>query len=330
MAEATDEQQDTTSHETENPIRATANILARIETVTILEKAALTYADWKSAEASRLGNLINKEDIFAQTVTALSDLQLAKNNPELIQKFRNDWGEQSPAFERLLEDRKSDIEKAQNQSLGRAEKMKDFERAIVGLRAAYTIAKYSSEEQQDEIERLFAGSKQTAKNVLISAGLATATTVGIVGLMTAGEALGFAHPTLPDIPNSNALTALAFSYVLEYAATLVNGKINANALKDAKVGTSANIYATLAYYYLRRVVPNNEKIQDAGVILGTLIPVLSGEPTTLPLLLLPNGGNAVFNKNIISALGQLATAAALKYYQIRQQKRSISEVRNTE
>jgi len=193
--------------------------------------------------------------------------------------------------------------------------MNTNQRALLALWSSVVLSRYASDQQRAAINTEFNNSKRILEKLGISAALMGASSAAVIGTMGVAVGASTLHPFLPDVYHadaSKAILAIALSYAFEILATY-----------DPKVGTTPNLIATYAYYQLQRLVPEDIKRQKIATMVSTFIPVVSGEPWTLLGSFVPVfGPTGVVTKNTISALGQLATGLAMKYYQHRTHEES--------
>jgi hypothetical protein len=302
----------------ESPTELTAKVMTEIDSIKLLNKLAKQYAFWRFQHKHPASDSTTESytNVLKRAHNAFNDLYTMRGDPEKKEIFRAQWGQEGEAFEQIFDGASDQFSTIQQESAEKAIMLPPEKRARVGVSAAYYLSKYGTKEQTVEALKYLGYSKDTLKKVAASFALTVATSIPPPTVMTAAAAWGAEHPLLTGLATTNKVLAVISSYALSYGAAYINARANISALRDPKIETSPNVFATIAYFILRKVVPEYEKLQDRGTIEGSIAPTVFGDLTSIGTLLLPNGATITASKNVANALIQLATAAGLKSYQL--------------
>lgn len=157
----------------------------------------------------------------------------------------------------------------------------------------YRATGYSNEESQLISRRIGKSLALTA----ITGAIFTPATAAVV-------AYGKSHPFLGEsLTSTENLLALGTSYALHYGAVYKNGISNHDLLREEKIGTSPNVYATSMYYLLKKLAPEHKRLQDLAIAAGSIAPTAVPEALIfLPTLFsATTGPSIVVGRNIFGA-----------------------------
>ncbi len=269
-------------------------------------------------------NKKQKRNMRKNTVNALLDLYLIKENQLPEEPFRESWGEKAHTFENLLSPHIPVLESLEKRYSGKADEYDAAKRARVAIQATSRL-KGLSEEQRERLLN-YAGysakqqleiTKKLTKSLKASLALGGFSYASII----AGTALEKASPLvhLGSMSNTGTLLTVLFSYVANYGATYLNARTNHKLLEDKNVQNSPNFFVTSLYLLAKKVLPEmhvgSRKIDvpRLSTRLGTLGPLVAQEPIIIPSLfnsLL--GPQVAVAKNTIGAAINLTEAVVFR------------------
>lgn len=220
----------------------------------------------------------HSDDDDARHISALEDLYFAKKGGfNSLQKYKQEWGDESYRYESMLRDLDSEISQLESECQIQSQTLHGKKRVWAKLKAA----KNFSELEQDQQERMIVLSVEndaldTAKKILASAALSVSIGIAFEKIgKTAAGASGF-FPFASDIYDETTLNMVLGTTSLYYSILLLNSVQNLRLLQNPNIGTSMNVTET-AYYHLAGKKINNRFLRAATVVGSGLVFEFSSE-----------------------------------------------------
>ncbi|GEM_PF-6486245 len=252
-----------------------ANIAFYLGFLDILSEASEDYRVWKSNKDGQ-----DSPGIKQQAEIAFADLYFARKlhdnegNFEGLVRFWQSWGEESYVFQNLLDQKvQPKIQRLQEETLENASMVTTKDKLLITMKALQKMPGFS-EEQRDHVLNLAGYTAEERRNMRIRLGISAGISAGVGLAYEASTTIvtgyyGF-NPFLEEFPDKNAVAVVAASYLAYLSSLAVNTQQNVRLLRNKHIHMSPNITATIAYYLLKKLFPQNERVQTIGTWAGSV------------------------------------------------------------
>lgn len=292
---------------------AAAHIAFLLDLLKVSDATAKDFATSQGLEKGLNKKAVKR--VHTDTRTALVDLYFIKEQGLDPQVFEKRLGEQAVVVTDLFNTIVSQMQERKDEYLRTASDLSRLDRVRIAIKARKKLKELSEDQrtnllsvagyaEQRESTRI---TKKIATSGILTGVAAIPYTVGTIGAI----ALEKAHPfvQLAGIYDGKTQVAIALSYLISYSAAYVTSQTNVRLLKDPKINTCPNIFATGLYFMLKKLVPESELMADLGVRVGTFAPGIIQEPAVIASLFVPIlGPQAVLARNIAGGVLNLGQA----------------------
>ena len=245
-----------------------------IKRVNIFNKGSESYTYWKKKLSGQTVNE-SKKSLKEKASMAFEELYEADGKTESLQEFRSKWGSDAENLENIFNGFKDKIVSSREQIIGGAASIGRKDGILISVKAAKAWPKLSSD-QRDHLLTIVGYSRKElvdiSKKIGISAGLNTGLYWGYESVGVIAGGIGATHPFLGDFSDNGlrVTTAIVLSYLTYWSMLAINAQQNLRLLRNESINISPSAIATGAFFLLKKIQPNNEKIQNWGTRAGSL------------------------------------------------------------
>ncbi len=299
---------------------SSARVNAYFGKLNIFSAIAENYALQKEKNALSLHEKPEQKEFYQRhALGVLHELYFHANDNDRVKRLTHDYDD-GERLASLAVGAKDTLDAVERRALESANQLGPAQRSTILLKAALFGAGRAPLEQKLKLQELAGNSIHDLTKLTESAKWSLLIVAPLEAAIFTSNLIAI-HPFLADIKDPHTQLAVALSFAINAAATLVNTRQNFRTLQTPGLEISTNFLVTYIYMLAKKQFPESKFWPNLLVAAFSTLPIFGVELIQFPEVFLPNLPSAVVTRNFIGAFSQIIKSTVGEYL-IRNAKQS--------